>query len=88
MDNPEEFNKILRDLEINFTLDKNTIHFKEIILNILKSFVICDKIIEIDDVLQNKLFEKAISQFNDKNFTLAIKKYILQHQQLLKENEI
>lgn len=89
MDNPDEFNKILMDLEKNVTFDKNTIHFKEIILNILKSFVICNKRIEIGDVLHNKLYEKALSQINDKNLTIeSLKKYILQHQQLLKENKI
>lgn len=61
---------------------------KKLFLIILKSFVVCNKVIEIGDVLHNKLFEKAISQLNDKNFTIeSLKKYNL-HQQLLKENKI
>lgn len=48
MDNPEEFNKILKDLDKNVSFDKNIMYFK-IILNIPKSFVICNKRIEIGD---------------------------------------
>lgn len=89
MDNPEEFNEILHNLDKNITFDNNTLHFKEIIINILKSFMICNKRIEIGDDLQNKLYEQATLQINDKNLTIeSLKKYILQYQQLLKENKI
>jgi hypothetical protein len=81
----KRFQNKLDNIENELSLDKETIPFKQIILNIVKTFMIINKRVDVGDGIVNKL----VDNIDDKDLTIeSLKKYIVEHQELLKQNNI
>lgn len=78
IDDKNDIYLILENLEKNTKFDQNTKPFKEIILNIKKSFAILSKRIESGD----EIFKKSLEKIRDKNLAIkSLQNYINQQHQ-------
>jgi hypothetical protein len=75
----------LDNIENKINLDKNMLLFKPIIMNLIKSFMIMKSRVDIGD----NITQKILDEIEDKNLTIeSLKQYIIEHQTLLKQNNI